>query len=113
MNPSLMEQVFANLILNALQYSPENTMIDIQLNDTTDTLTISIIDEGCGILKEHQPLLFQRFYRVDSARSRQVGGTGLGLSIVKHIVQIHNGTIHMTSTPGKGSTFSVSLPKNP
>ena len=113
MNPSLMEQVFANLILNALQYSPENTVIDIQLRDTTDTLTISIIDEGCGILKEHQPLIFQRFYRVDSARSRQVGGTGLGLSIVKHIVQIHNGTIHMTSTPGKGSTFSVSLPKNP
>lgn len=73
-------------------------------------LSISVSDAGCGIPAEHLPRLFERFYRVDRGRSRQVGGTGLGLSIVKHIVQAHGGTITVVSEPGKGSTFTLTLP---
>jgi len=72
---------------------------------------ISVHDQGCGIEKKHLPRLFERFYRVDKARSRQLGGTGLGLAIVKHIAQAHGGRMAVESTPGKGSTFSIHLPK--
>jgi two-component system phosphate regulon sensor histidine kinase PhoR len=69
-----------------------------------------VTDHGCGIDKDHLPRLFERFYRIDKARSRKLGGTGLGLSIVKHIVQAHGGRISVQSTPGKGSTFTIHLP---
>lgn len=72
---------------------------------------IRVQDEGCGIEAEHLPRLFERFYRVDRARSRQQGGTGLGLAIVKHIVQAHGGTVDVESTPGVGSTFTIRLPQ--
>ena len=75
-----------------------------------DELVIRVVDEGAGIEAEHLPRLFERFYRVDKARSRKLGGTGLGLSIVKHIVQAHGGTITVESTPGVGSTFTVRMP---
>ena len=72
-------------------------------------IIISIKDQGIGIVKKHLPRLFERFYRVDKARSRELGGTGLGLAIVKHIVQAHGGRIDVESTPGKGSTFAIHL----
>ena len=71
---------------------------------------IEIIDEGKGIEEDHLPRLFERFYRVDRARSRRLGGTGLGLAIVKHIIQAHGGHISVISSPGKGSTFTILLP---
>jgi two-component system phosphate regulon sensor histidine kinase PhoR len=71
---------------------------------------IKVQDRGHGIPKGHLPRLFERFYRVDAARSRAVGGTGLGLAIVKHIVQAHNGDVTVHSTPGAGSVFTISLP---
>jgi two-component system phosphate regulon sensor histidine kinase PhoR len=71
---------------------------------------ISVTDRGCGIAAEHLPRVFERFYRVDKARSRKAGGTGLGLAIVKHIVHAHGGKITVESTPGHGSTFSIHLP---
>ncbi|HEY5133658.1 MAG TPA: ATP-binding protein, partial [Candidatus Krumholzibacteriaceae bacterium] len=69
-------------------------------------------DRGCGIEPEHLPRVFERFYRVDKARSRKLGGTGLGLSIVKHIIQAHEGTVDVESMPGAGSTFSIHLPRS-
>jgi two-component system phosphate regulon sensor histidine kinase PhoR len=71
---------------------------------------IRVRDEGCGIEAEHLPRLFERFYRVDKARSRKLGGTGLGLAIVKHIVQAHGGTVGVESLPGQGTTFTLRLP---
>ena len=75
-----------------------------------DFLIINVKDEGFGIAEEHIPRLFERFYRVDKSRSRDIGGTGLGLSIVKHIVNILGGTIEVESLPGKGSNFTIKLP---
>jgi two-component system phosphate regulon sensor histidine kinase PhoR len=75
-----------------------------------DGTLIVVKDEGCGIAPKHLPRLFERFYRVDKARSRESGGTGLGLAIVKHIVGVHRGTVRVESTVGKGSTFVIRLP---
>jgi two-component system phosphate regulon sensor histidine kinase PhoR len=73
-------------------------------------LEITVRDFGCGIEREHLPRLFERFYRVDKARSRKQGGTGLGLAIVKHIIQAHGGQIQVDSAPGEGSAFTIALP---
>ena len=74
-------------------------------------MRIDIVDEGSGISAKHFPRLFERFYRVDKARSRNLGGTGLGLAIVKHIVVLHDGTVSVDSEPGKGSVFHIDIPK--
>lgn len=106
----LMEQAMVNLLDNAINYSSEKSDIQILASLKNKELRISVQDHGIGIPREHLSRLFERFYRVDKARSRNLGGTGLGLAIVKHIAHAHGGRISVESTPGKGSTFSLHLP---
>jgi two-component system phosphate regulon sensor histidine kinase PhoR len=108
---TLMEQAIVNLLDNAIKYSPDKSPVQITTELSDNDVMISVIDQGAGIPKKHQPRLFERFYRVDRARSRMLGGTGLGLSIVKHIAQAHNGSVTVESISGKGSTFTITLPK--
>ena len=110
LNPSLMEQAVVNLVDNAIKYSNAGGTVEIEGRRTVDNTMISVTDHGCGIERIHLARLFERFYRVDQARSRELGGTGLGLAIVKHIVAAHQGTVGVESTPGKGSTFTICLP---
>ena len=108
---SLLEQAIVNLVDNAIKYSVDGSKIELKgLHDANGRTLISVRDSGAGIPKEHLPRLFERFYRVDKARSRRLGGTGLGLAIVKHIVQSHNGSVSVESTPGGGSIFTITLP---
>lgn len=110
-NPVLLEDAVTNLVNNAIRYSKPNTRVQIEAaGNPRGGAAIRVRDQGCGISKEHLPRLFERFYRVDKARSRQQGGTGLGLSIVKHIVHLHGGTLQVESEPGKGSLFEILLP---
>jgi two-component system phosphate regulon sensor histidine kinase PhoR len=105
------EQVFANLIDNAVKYTKESGRIEISLREQGQTVCVTVQDNGIGIPKEHRDRVFERFYRVDKARSREIGGTGLGLSIVKHIVLAHNGKITIESEPNRGTKVSVTFPK--
>ena len=109
-DPPLLEQALVNLLDNAIKYSEAENTIHVEAKQINDEIILSVKDQGCGIGEEHLPRLFERFYRVDKARSRKLGGTGLGLAIVKHIAQAHEGRIHVESTPGKGSTFEIYLP---
>jgi two-component system phosphate regulon sensor histidine kinase PhoR len=109
-NPSLMEQAVVNLVGNAIKYSNAGGVVEIRAETGASGVMISVADHGCGIERVHLPRLFERFYRVDQARSRELGGTGLGLAIVKHIVSAHHGTVGVESTPGKGSKFTITLP---
>lgn len=109
-NPSLFEQAIINLIDNAINYSEENSVISVEGRQSEEGIIIKVSDHGCGIEQEYLPRIFERFYRVDKARSRKMGGTGLGLAIVKHIVQTHGGQIKVESEVGVGSTFSIYLP---
>jgi len=104
-----LEQAFLNLIENAVKYT-EKGSVEISVQPMNTELIIKIIDTGPGIPKKHQSRIFERFYVVDSSRSRKLGGTGLGLSIVKHIIQMHRGKIKLLSEPGSGCTFIISLP---
>ncbi len=106
-----LEQVFLNLLDNAVKFTPENGAVTVRAEDSKDAVRIEISDTGIGIPAEHIGRIFERFYRVDAARSREMGGTGLGLAIVKHIIGLHKGKISVESRPGEGSTFTVSLPK--
>ncbi|WP_144794442.1 cell wall metabolism sensor histidine kinase WalK [Kocuria palustris] len=99
-----------NLIDNAIRYSPPGTRVGIGLRRRDDMALIAVTDQGPGIAETEQGRVFERFYRVDSARSRQTGGTGLGLSIVKHVMQQHGGLVDMWSEPGQGSTFTLHIP---
>jgi two-component system phosphate regulon sensor histidine kinase PhoR len=109
-DPTLLEQALANLLDNAINYSHEGSSVQVSAFQKHDSIIISVQDHGIGITKEHLPRLFERFYRADKARSRNLGGTGLGLAIVKHITQAHGGYATVESIPGKGSTFSLHLP---
>jgi len=110
-NAALLEQAIINLVDNAVKYSEPGCPVSIDAEELSNEVVVRVADKGCGIEAEHLPRIFERFYRVDKARSRKLGGTGLGLSIVKHIVQAHGGTITVESTLGAGSTFSIHLPK--
>jgi len=107
---SLVEQALINLVDNAIKYSERSSKVLICAEQEKDSVEICISDQGPGIEKSHLPRLFERFYRVDRARSRNMGGTGLGLAIVKHIVSAHDGSLRVDSEVGKGSKFSISLP---
>ncbi|WP_104166876.1 cell wall metabolism sensor histidine kinase WalK [Arthrobacter sp. SX1312] len=107
----LLMTAFRNLIDNAIRYSPEGTRVGVGLRSRDGLVQVSVTDQGPGITPEEQERIFERFYRIDAARSRQTGGTGLGLSIVKHVVSNHGGEVTVWSQPGQGSTFTVRLPE--
>lgn len=109
-NPPLLEQAVVNLVDNALKYSEADKPVLIAARLRDGAVEIAVSDRGRGIEAKHLPRLFERFYRVDRARSRKLGGTGLGLAIVKHIVQAHAGEVRVESEPGVGSTFTIVLP---
>ncbi|KAA0973275.1 two-component sensor histidine kinase [Paeniglutamicibacter gangotriensis] len=106
----LLMTALRNLIDNAIRYSPEDTTVGVGLRERDGLIQISVTDQGPGIAPDEQDRIFERFYRIDAARSRHTGGTGLGLSIVKHVVANHGGEITLWSQPGQGSTFTVRLP---
>ena len=105
-----MTQVIDNILNNAIKYSPDGGKITVSMKTTDDQMILSISDQGLGIPKEDLPKIFDRFYRVDKARSRAQGGTGLGLAIAKEIIKQHNGFIWAKSEYGKGSNFTIVLP---
>jgi len=105
-----LEQVLTNLVDNAVKYCPEGSTVVLRADADESDLRIRVEDNGAGIEEAHLPRLFERFYRVDAGRSREMGGTGLGLSIVKHLVEAMSGSIDVTSAVGKGTTFLVRLP---
>ncbi|MGD9720016.1 MAG: two-component system histidine kinase PnpS [Pirellulales bacterium] len=110
-NPMLFEQAVVNLLDNAIKYSDPGREVRISAEQSGQEVLIHVTDRGSGIADEHLPRIFERFYRVDRARSRKLGGTGLGLAIVKHIVLAHRGRVSVDSTLGVGSTFTIHLPK--
>ena len=110
-NMPLLEQAVVNLVDNAVKYSPEGSAVEVGLTETADEVVVFVVDQGPGVPREHLPRLFERFYRVDKARSRDLGGTGLGLAIVKHIAQAHGGSVSVDSVVGRGSTFRIHVPK--
>lgn len=109
-NAALLEQAVVNLVDNAIKYSPKGQKVHVTAYPDNGEVVIRVEDQGCGIPKEHLPRIFERFYRVDRARSRELGGTGLGLAIVKHIAQVHGGHATVRSTVGEGSVFCIHLP---
>ncbi|MGB3911577.1 MAG: ATP-binding protein [Pseudolysinimonas sp.] len=100
-----------NLIANAIQYSPDNSRVGIGVSHSDGIVEIAVTDQGVGIPESERDRVFERFFRVDAARSRNTGGTGLGLAIVKHVVQNHGGDVRVWSHPGSGSTFTIRLPE--
>jgi two-component system phosphate regulon sensor histidine kinase PhoR len=110
MDVDLMEQAALNLLDNAIKYSPTQSQIQISVELSNDIIDIHFQDQGPGIAPKHLSRLFERFYRVDTSRSRKMGGTGLGLAIVKHIAQAHHGQVRVESHQGKGSSFTLSIP---
>ena len=109
-NPDYVERAVSNLIDNAIKYTPEKGRIAVTVGLAGNGLVIEVADNGIGIPPQDLSRIFERFYRVDRSRSREMGGTGLGLSIVKHVAQVHGGSIDVTSTPGQGSKFCLKLP---
>ena len=106
----LAEQAVGNLVSNAIRYAPEGSAVEMAARPDGDFVAITVRDEGPGIPEKHLSRLFERFYRVDTARTREGGGTGLGLAIVKHIAMVHGGTITVQSAMGRGSEFTLRLP---
>lgn len=109
--PEKIRQILINLLANAINYTPSSGTITLQASETEKEVCLSVSDTGIGMSKDALSRIFERFYRVDKARSRDTGGTGLGLAIVKHIVEVHQGWIEVDSEIGEGTTFNVYLPK--
>jgi two-component system sensor histidine kinase SenX3 len=109
----LLVTAIANLVSNAIAYSPNGSGVSISRRRRGHSIEIAVTDRGIGIAREDQERVFERFFRVDKARSRATGGTGLGLAIVKHVAANHNGSIRLWSQPGTGSTFTLSIPAYP
>jgi len=109
-NPLLLEQAVINLVDNSVKYSAENASVNVSAYKQEEEIVIEVSDNGRGIPEEDLPRIFERFYRVDKARSRKMGGTGLGLAIVKHVAVSHNGRVTVSSSVNQGSTFRVFLP---
>ncbi|MBF0239960.1 MAG: PAS domain-containing protein [SAR324 cluster bacterium] len=112
-NPLLMEQALTNLLTNAFKYSDPGKTVTIDASEQNQRIMIHVQDQGWGIPDAHLPRLFERFYRVDKSRSREMGGTGLGLAIVKHIVHAHKGQLSVKSELRKGSVFTIEIPITP
>ncbi|MSP59474.1 MAG: HAMP domain-containing histidine kinase [Myxococcales bacterium] len=106
-----LEQVLANLLDNAIKYTPDGGRVEVTASANEREVAVTVADSGPGIPSEHLPRLFERFYRVDSARSRELGGTGLGLAIASHLALAHGGDVSVESTPGSGARFTVRLPR--
>jgi signal transduction histidine kinase len=102
-----------NLIDNAIRYTGEGGRVDIRVTGDGEHVLLRVADTGLGIPTRDLPRVFERFYRVDRARSRETGGTGLGLAIVRHVAENHGGDVHVTSELGRGTTFEVRLPAAP
>ncbi len=109
-NAPLLEGAVINLVDNAIKYSRSGSTVRIVAEISEGGVAVKVSDRGCGIADEYLPRLFERFYRVDKARSRKLGGTGLGLAIAKHITQAHGGRISVESRLGEGSVFTILLP---
>jgi len=113
-DPERLRRILENLVDNAVKYTPERGRVEVTTSPGPDgSARIEVADDGPGIAPEHQDRVFERFYRVDKARSRELGGTGLGLSIVKHLAEGIGASVTVESEPGKGSRFIVSLPGKP
>lgn len=111
-DPLRLEQMLTNLIDNAIKFNREGGTVTVSLNSGSDRSLISVADTGEGIVHENLQRIFERFYRIDRGRTREVGGTGLGLAIVKHLARLHGGEVFVASVLGRGTTFSVELPAN-
>ena len=109
-NPDYLERAVSNLMENAIKYTRENGRVRVTAKAENGHVLVEVADNGIGIPQEDLARIFERFYRVDRSRSREMGGTGLGLSIVKHVAQVHGGSIDVSSTPGQGSTFRLKIP---
>jgi two-component system phosphate regulon sensor histidine kinase PhoR len=109
-DPDYLERALANLVDNAVKYTPEGGTLRLSAFARGDSVVLEVADTGIGIPETDLPRIFERFYRVDKSRSREMGGTGLGLAIVKHVVQAHGGSVEVTSRVGQGSTFRIVLP---
>src|SRR5260370_3523653 len=111
-DPSRLQQVVVNLLDNAIKYTPEGGSVSVTVRAETDKAVLTVTDTGIGISEEGHAHIFERFYRTDKARSRQMGGTGLGLSIVKSIGAAHGGRVGVQSAEGRGSTFRFEIPRS-
>ena len=109
-DPVLLGSVVYNLCDNAIKYSRPQGAVRVRVSRLDEMVKLEVSDHGVGIPPEEQERIFERFYRVDKARSKEVGGTGLGLSIVKHAVELHKGQIQLESEPGRGTTVTVTFP---
>jgi two-component system phosphate regulon sensor histidine kinase PhoR len=110
-NSQRLEQVFTNLLENAIKYTPSGGRVSVNVRATPREVVVDVEDTGIGIPAMSLPRVFERFYRVDRSRSREMGGTGLGLAIVKHVMRAHGGTVDVRSEEGRGSTFTITLPR--